>query len=149
MSNTATETLSVVVEREIPFPPEKIWRALTQPHLIEEWLMKNDFKPVVDHRFNLRGDWGAVDCQVLRVEPNKTLSYTWDAMGLESVVTWTLTPTSTGTHLRMEQSGFRPDQQQATYGLAVPALAAGVESDPACIDRAASEFYWSLVRQGL
>src|SRR4029077_9674595 len=46
-TNTATETLSVVVEREIPFPPEKIWRALTQPHLIEEWLMKNDFTPVV------------------------------------------------------------------------------------------------------
>ena len=68
MSNTATETLSVVVEREVPFPPEKIWRALTQPHLIEEWLMKNDFKPVADHRFNFRGDWGAVDCQVLTVE---------------------------------------------------------------------------------
>ena len=54
MNNTATETLSVVVEREMPFPPEKIWRALTQPHLIEEWLMKNDFQPVVDHRFSLR-----------------------------------------------------------------------------------------------
>jgi uncharacterized protein YndB with AHSA1/START domain len=116
MSNTATETLSVVVEREIPFSPEKIWRALTQPHLIEEWLMKNDFKPVVDHRFNFRGDWGAVDCQVVAVEPNKMLSYTWGAMGLESVVTWTLTPTSTGTNLRMEQFGFRPDQQQAYQG---------------------------------
>ena len=116
MSNAATETRSVVVEREMPFPPEKIWRALTQPHLIEEWLMKNDFKPVVGHRFNLRADWGAVDCQVLAVEPNKTLSYTWAAYGLESVVTWTLTPTSTGTHLRMEQSGFRPDQQQAYNG---------------------------------
>jgi uncharacterized protein YndB with AHSA1/START domain len=57
MSKTATETLSVIVEREIPFPPEKIWRALTQPHLIEEWLMKNDFTPVVGHRFNLRADW--------------------------------------------------------------------------------------------
>ena len=90
MTNTATEALSVVVEREIPYPPEKIWRALTQPHLIEEWLMKNDFKPVVDHRFNLRADWGAVDCQVLAVEPNKTLSYTWAAYGLESIVTWTL-----------------------------------------------------------
>ena len=82
MNETSTETLSVVVEREIPYPPEKIWRALTQPHLIEEWLMKNDFKPVVDHRFNLRADWGAVDCQVLAVEPNKTLSYTWAAMVL-------------------------------------------------------------------
>src|SRR5450755_2901378 len=116
MSNPATEALSVVVEREILFPPEKIWRALTQPHLIEEWLMKNHFKPVVGHSFNLRAVWGAVDCQVQTVEPNKTLSYTWGAYGLESVVTWTLTPTGTGTHLRMEQSGFRADQKQAYHG---------------------------------
>ena len=116
MSNTATETRSVVVEREVPFPPEKVWRALTQPHLIAEWLMKNDFKPVVGHPFNLRADWGAVDCQVVAVEPNKMLSYTWGVFDLESVVTWTLTPTSTGTHLRMEQSGFRPDQEQAYQG---------------------------------
>jgi uncharacterized protein YndB with AHSA1/START domain len=116
MSNVATEALTVVVEREMPFPPEKIWRALTQPHLIEEWLMKNDFKPVVGHRFNLRADWGVVDCQVLAVEPNKTLSHTWGVFDLESVVTWTLTPTSMGTHLRMEQSGFRPDQQQYYQG---------------------------------
>jgi len=116
MTNTATEARSVVVERELPHPPEKIWRALTQPHLIEEWLMQTDFQPVVDHRFNLRADWGTVDCQVMTVEQNRTLSYTWDAMGLESVVTWTLTPTSTGTHLRMEQSGFRTDQQQAYQG---------------------------------
>ena len=116
MNDTATETLSVIVERALSHPPEKIWRALTQPHLIEEWLMKNDFKPVVDHRFNLRGDWGAVDCQVTALEPNKVLSYTWAAMGLESVVTWTLIPTSAGTRLRMEQAGFRPDQQQAYHG---------------------------------
>jgi uncharacterized protein YndB with AHSA1/START domain len=120
MNETSTETRSVVVEREFPFPPEKLWRALTQPHLIEEWLMKNDFKPVVGHRFNLRRtpqpDLNiVVDCQVLVVEPNKTLSYMWAAFDLESVVTLTLTPTSTGTHLRMEQSGFRPDQKQA-YG---------------------------------
>jgi uncharacterized protein YndB with AHSA1/START domain len=116
MNETSIETRSVVVERELAHPPEKIWRALTQPHLIEEWLMKNDFKPVVGHRFDLRADWGAVDCRVLEVEPNKMLSYTWAAYGLESVVTWTLTPTNTGTRLRMEQSGFRPDQQQAYQG---------------------------------
>ncbi len=122
MNAASTETLSVVVERELPHPPEKLWRALTQPHLIEEWLMKNDFKPVVGHHFNLRGDWGTLDCQVLAIEPNKTLSYTWNfahadaAFNLQSVVTMTLTPTSSGTQLRMEQSGFRPDQKQAHQG---------------------------------
>ena len=116
MNEKSTETLSVIVDREMPHPPEKVWRALTQPHLIAEWLMKNDFEPVVGHRFNLRADWGSVDCQVLAVEPNKTLSYTWAAFGLESVVTWTLTPTRPGTNVRMEQSGFRPDQPQVYQG---------------------------------
>ena len=116
MTDITTPTRTVTVEREIAYPPAKIWRALTQPHLIEDWLMKNDFKLLVDHRFNLRGDWGAVDCQVLEVEPERTLSYTWAAMGLESVITWTLTPTAKGTLLRMEQAGFRPDQEQAYQG---------------------------------
>lgn len=116
MNDTATETRTVIVEREMPYPPEKLWRALTQPHLIEAWLMKNDFKPVIEHRFNFRADWGAVDCQVTAIEPNRTLSYTWAAHGLESVVTWTLTPKGKGTHLRMEQTGFRPDQKQAFHG---------------------------------
>ena len=123
MTSAAIETRSVVVERDIAHPPEKLWRALTQPHLIEEWLMKNDFAPTVGHRFNLRGEWGGVlDCEVLVVEPERELSYTWNfkhddaAFNLESVVTFTLTPTSTGTRLRMEQVGFRPDQRQAFGG---------------------------------
>jgi len=118
-----TEARSVIVEREMPHPPEKLWRALTQPHLIAEWLMKNDFVPAVGHRFNLRGDWGGVlDCEVLTVEPNRSLSYTWDfahddpAFALKSVVTFTLTPSPKGTHLRMEQVGFRPEQKQAFGG---------------------------------
>lgn len=120
---TATETRSVVVERDIPFPPEKIWRALTQPHLMEEWLMKVDgFAPVVGNGFRLSGDWGGVECEVRTVEPNEALSYTWNyahedpAYALESVVTFTLTPTGSGTNLRMEQVGFRPDQKQALGG---------------------------------
>lgn len=111
MNDAASETLSVVVEREMPHPPEKIWRALTQPHLIEEWLMKNAFKPIVDHRFNLTADWGSVDCKVQTVEPHRALSYSWDTKDLRSIVSWTLTPTATGTLLRMEQEGFRSDQQ--------------------------------------
>jgi len=123
MTSSTTELRTIVVERDIAHPPEKLWRALTQPHLIEEWLMKNDFAPRVGHRFNLRGDWGGVlDCEVLVVDPQKTLSYTWNfahddaAFSLTSVVTFTLTPTPAGTHLRMEQSGFRPDQKQAFGG---------------------------------
>lgn len=122
MSEISALTRTVIVEREIAHPPEKLWRALTQPHLISEWLMQNDFSPVVGHQFNLRGEWGGVlDCEVLVVEPQRKLSYTWNfkhddpAFDLNSVVTFSLTPTATGTHLRMEQSGFRPDQKQA-YG---------------------------------
>lgn len=122
MSDTSSETRTVVVERELPHPPEKVWRALTQPHLVEEWLMQGDVQAKVGHRFNLRGEWGGVlDCEVLDVEPHRTLSYSWNfvhddpAYDLRSVVTFTLTPTGTGTHLRMEQSGFRPAQKQA-YG---------------------------------
>jgi uncharacterized protein YndB with AHSA1/START domain len=116
MTEGSTETRSVVVEREFAHPPEKIWRALTQPHLLEEWLMQSDFAPVVGHRFDFRGDWGSVACEVLELEPHRALSYTWNAHGLESVVTWTLAPSGAGTRLRMEQTGFRPDQERAYQG---------------------------------
>ena len=107
---------TVTVQREFAHPPEKLWRALTQPHLIEAWLMKNDFVPAAGHHFTLRGDWGSVECEVREIEPQRSLSYTWVAMGLDSVVTWTLEPTAVGTLLRMEQSGFRPDQEHAYQG---------------------------------
>ncbi|MGA7341966.1 MAG: SRPBCC domain-containing protein [Terracidiphilus sp.] len=116
---------TVVVEREMPHPPEKIWRALTQGSLIEQWLMSNDFQPVVGHRFSFRATpaqgWnGVIDCEVVAVVPNERLSYSWGTLGMESVVAWTLTPTESGTHLRMEHSGFKPDQvanyKGATYG---------------------------------
>jgi uncharacterized protein YndB with AHSA1/START domain len=116
MTDTTLTTRSVIVEREFPHSPEKIWRALTETDLINQWLMQNDFQPAVDHRFKLSADWGSVDCQVLAVDPPKTLSYTWGAYGLDSIVTWILTPTSAGTHLRMEHSGFGPNQEQAYKG---------------------------------
>ena len=123
MTAPVSETRSVVVEREFPHAADKLWRALTQPHLMQEWLMKNDFAPQVGHKFKLSGEWGGVlDCEVLEIEPKRTLSYTWDfvhadaAYNLKSVVTFTLTPTATGTMLRMEQAGFRTDQKQAFGG---------------------------------
>jgi len=117
----STETTrTLVIERVFRHPPEKLWRALTESPLLAQWLMNNDFEAVPGRRFQFRSDpmpnWnGIVDCEVLVVEPLKQLSYSWGALGLDSVVLFTLTQAEGGTHLRMEHSGFRADQPQA-YG---------------------------------
>ncbi|MBU6430356.1 MAG: SRPBCC domain-containing protein [Cyanobacteria bacterium REEB65] len=104
-----TEARTLVFERELPHAPPKVWRALTEVKLLDEWLMKSDFQPTVGHRFRFQGDWGAVECGVLVVVPNEKLAYRWEGMGLKTIVTWTLTPTADGTRLMMEQAGFDPD----------------------------------------
>lgn len=121
--SVAADTKSIVVERTMPHPPEKVWRALTEASLVAEWLMRNDLQPVVGHRFNFRSEpvngWnGVTDCEVLEVEPLKRLVYSWNghgeqaATGIKSVVTWTLTPTAGGgTRLHMEHAGFGPNDQ--------------------------------------
>ncbi len=119
MTETVASTRTLTIERELPHPPEKVWRALTESSLIQEWLMGNDFQPEVGHRFKFRStpvpNWdGVIDSQVLIVEPVSRLSYSWGTMGMESVVTWTLTPTASGTHVRMEHSGF-PSEESASY----------------------------------
>ncbi len=125
MTELAVATRSIVVEREMPHPPEKVWRALTQSVLMADWLMPNDFEPVIGHKFNFRSQpiagWnGVADCQVLVCEPPHRLAWSQNASGeqaatgLRSVVTWTLTPTRTGVLVRMEHSGFRP-QDEAGY----------------------------------
>ena len=115
------ETRTVIVERHLAAPAEKIWRALTQPHLIEEWLMKTDFKPVTGQKFQLRKDPTpeisvVIDCEVQTVELNKTLSYSWSAYGTDTMVTFTLTPADGGTVLRVEQSGFPAENKAAIRG---------------------------------
>ena len=119
---------SIVVERDMPHPPERIWRALTESALIEAWLMKNDFQPVLGHRFNFRAQpvmgWnGVTDCEVLEIEPRQKLVYSWCASGeqardgLKTIVAWTLTPHANGTRVRMEQSGFRPQDEAGYRGM--------------------------------
>ena len=139
--SVAADTQSIVVERTMPYPPETVWRALTLSELIAEWLMQNDFQPVVGHRFNFRaapipGMWnGVTDCEVLAVEPPKRLVYSWNASGdqakdgLRTTVTWTLTRTGAGTHVRMEQSGFRPQDEggRQAMGGGWPRIVAGLE----------------------
>ena len=131
---------SIVVERVMPHPPEKVWRALTQSALIAEYLMRNDFEPVVGHRFNFRATpvmgWnGVTDCEVLAVEPPSRLAYSWNASGeqaadgLKTTVTWTLTPEDGGTRVRMEQSGFRLQDEGGFKGMGGgwPGILGGLE----------------------
>ncbi len=121
MNTPEASIRTLVIERRLSHPASKVWRALTQGALMEEWLMKNDFQPIVGHCFTFRAEpnphWnGIVECRVLTVEPNERLSYTWGSLGLESTVTFTLTPVDGGVLLRMEQTGFRADQEQAYQG---------------------------------
>ena len=119
-TDSVESTRTLVIERVFRHSPEKLWRALTETPLIAQWLMNNDFEPVAGRRFQFRSDpvpnWdGIIAGEVLIVEPLKRLSYSWSSLGLDSVVLWILSPVEGGTHVRMEHSGFRPDQQQA-YG---------------------------------
>jgi uncharacterized protein YndB with AHSA1/START domain len=123
-----SQTDSISFEFDLKHPPAKVWRALTDPVLLTEWLQPVfDFKldPGAPFKFKTQpypGWDGVVDCRVLEVELHKKLSYTWVVgdMGLDTVVTFTLTPTPSGTLLTLVQSGFKPEQKQnfggARYG---------------------------------
>jgi uncharacterized protein YndB with AHSA1/START domain len=125
-AQSQTETLSF--EFDLQHPPEKVWRALTEPELLAEWLL-----PIVGGELELEpgaaftlktqpypGWDGTVNCQLLEIEAQRKLSYTWTVPFLDTVVTFTLTPTASGTHLSLEQSGFKQAQKQefggARYG---------------------------------
>ncbi len=121
MTQPEKETRSVVVERTFAHAPEKVWRALTEPALLGQWLLRNDFFPEVGRNFQLRnepaGAWdGVIDCTVLALDPPHRLAYSWRVFGHTSIVEFTLTLADGGTHLRMEHSGFRTDQQAAYRG---------------------------------
>lgn len=117
---------SIVIERNVPHPPKKVWRALTESPLVASWLMPGDFRAVVGHRFTFRADpvpnWdGVTEGEVLAVEPFQRLVYSWSTSGaavddLRTTVTWTLMPTPTGTRLCMEQAGFRPQDEPNYQG---------------------------------
>lgn len=120
MSEAKTgEAKTIHVDYDLGFPPEKVWRALTEPALVALWLMpgKVPIAAVVGHKFTFQGpqmgDWdGTIACEVLEVEPPKRFRYSWrggmSSSRLDSEVTWTLTPTARGTKLTLEHSGFLP-----------------------------------------
>ncbi len=117
---------TIAFEVELRHPPEKVWRALTEPALLAEWLLPAigfELAPGAAFTFQTQAypGWdGTVDCRMLEIEPQRKLSYTWTVPSLETVVTFTLAPTEAGTRLSIVQTGFRPEQKPefggARYG---------------------------------
>ncbi len=120
------QTEALTFEIDLQHSPVKVWRAITDPVLLSEWLL-----PVIDLKLESGASFlfktqahpgwdGTVQCRMLEIEAQRKLSYAWEVPFLTTVVTFTLTPTATGTHLTLVQSGFKPDQKQnfggARYG---------------------------------
>jgi uncharacterized protein YndB with AHSA1/START domain len=121
VNQSEKQTRSVVIEKIFAHAPEKLWRALTEPALLTQWLLRNNFLPEIGREFQFRNepvrDWdGVINCKVLALDPLQRLAFSWRAFGHESTVEFTLTPAEGGTHLRMEHSGFRANQEAAYQG---------------------------------
>lgn len=112
-------SLSIRMDDFYPFPPARVWKALTEPDLIARWLMPNTFKLEVGHRFTFQTEPipavkfdGVAHCEVLEIVEERLLRYSWDGQGenhLRSILTWQLEPEGDGTHLYMEHAGFDPN----------------------------------------
>lgn len=108
---------------DLPFPPKKVWRALTEPALMAKWIMPTDLvEAKVGEKFKFTSGYssqwwdGIVHCEVKALELHKRIQYTWAGGPLDTVVTWTLSETASGTRLHLEQSGFKPGDKQAFGG---------------------------------
>src|SRR2546428_1222508 len=110
------------MEYDLPHPPAKVWRALTEPELLAAWLMNNDMRPLVGQSFAFKDKpmpwWdGIVHCEMLEIDRHKRLRYSWRAGALDTLGPWALTPTpSGGTRLALEHSGLLPDNAPAFDG---------------------------------
>ena len=129
-ATTLSDTRSIVVEVVFPHAAAVIWKALTDGDLISRFLMPPiGFAPVPGTRFTFQtkpaGEWdGTIHCQVLEVVPNQRLTYSWKGgqdgnvgygSPLDTVVTWTLSPTANGTRLSLVHSGFQRPRNETAY----------------------------------
>ncbi len=123
-TSSAKARRAIRVDYDFPYPPEKVWRCLTESELIARWLMPNDFRPEVGHCFTFRtqpipaaGFDGIVHCEVLDVVAPRRLSYSWRGASIDTVVTWTLEGTRDGTRLHLVHDGFDPADTMSFDGL--------------------------------
>jgi uncharacterized protein YndB with AHSA1/START domain len=121
-TTASSQTEALTFELDLKHSPAKVWRALTDPELLKEWLLPTlDLKLETGAAFTLKTQaypgWdGTVSCRFVEIEPQRKLSYTWTVPFLDTVVTFTLTPTASGTRLSLVQSGFKADQNQELGG---------------------------------
>src|ERR1700733_225423 len=92
------ETQTISMDFDLPHPPAKVWRALTEPELLAKWLMTTDMRLAVGQSFTFKrpptqGWDGVVNCEMKEIEVHKRLRYSWESLGLDTVITWTLAPT--------------------------------------------------------
>jgi uncharacterized protein YndB with AHSA1/START domain len=117
-----SQSESISFEFDLPHPPEKVWRALTEPALLEQWLLpiaQLELEPGAAFTFQAppQPGWdGTVACRLLEIETPRKLSYAWVVGDLDTVVTFTLTPTTSGTRMSLEHSGFKPEQKRNFVG---------------------------------
>lgn len=106
---TRANTETIEVDQFLAHPPQRVWRALTEPELMARWWAVGDIRPIEGHEFTLDMDaWGQVPCQVLEVDPHRRLVFTFTE---NWTLTWTLVPEGRGTRLLLEHSGFDLDQR--------------------------------------
>jgi uncharacterized protein YndB with AHSA1/START domain len=117
-------TRKIEMQWDLPHAPAKVWRALTEPALVAQWLLPSGIEAKPGHRFQFQAPalphWdGIVQSEVLALEPGKKLAYAWNTggpQGLDTQVIWTLVPIAGGTRLSLEHAGFKPEQQFAFAG---------------------------------
>ncbi|APE25225.1 MULTISPECIES: SRPBCC family protein [Streptomyces] len=105
-----TDLRTIQCDQFIAHPPQAVWRALTDPELHARWWAAGDVRAEVGHRFTLdMGQWGRQECEVLAVEPERLLSYSFAPGSLDTTITWRLEPEGTGTRLFLDHAGFDLD----------------------------------------
>jgi len=107
---STTDPTEIRCDQFIAHPPAAVWKALTDPDLHARWWAAGDVRPVVGHRFTLdMGPWGQQACEVLAVDPERLLRYSFAPGSLDTTITWQLSPEGTGTRLFLEHAGFDLD----------------------------------------
>ncbi|GAB2961622.1 SRPBCC domain-containing protein [Nonomuraea fastidiosa] len=142
---TDDDRRAIRLDQVLAHPPAKVWRALTEPELMARWLMPNDFKPEVGHRFTFTttprpqvGFDGIVRCEVLAIEPEKLLRLAWSDGRADWTVTWRLEPEGKGTRLFLDHEGFDPDDELQQMSRRI--MGGGWRGHFAAIEEIAAEF---------